>query len=151
MDFITIIVTALVAGAAAGLKPTAEKAITEGYTAIKGLIQRKYAQVDLTPLEARPASEVKRASVAKDLAEAGAAGDQVLLAQAKALINTIAQHDQATMRAIGIDLEEVKAAYLRVQTVIAEGTGVKVRGSEFTAGIDIGEVEARRIGSPPNP
>ena len=47
---ITIIVTALVAGAAAGLKPTAEKAIKDAYAGIKALIQRKYGDVGLVGL-----------------------------------------------------------------------------------------------------
>lgn len=148
MDPITIIVTALAAGAAAGLKPTAEKVVKDAYAGIKALIQRKYARVNLSPLEAKPESEAKRASVQEDLADAGADGDQELLAQAKVLIDVVEQHDRAAARAIGVDLEEVKAEFLRVQKVTAEGTGVKVRRGEFTGGIDIGEVEA---GKDPNP
>jgi hypothetical protein len=47
MDPLTSIVTALAAGAAAALQSTVEQGVKDGYTALKGLIQRKYAQVNL--------------------------------------------------------------------------------------------------------
>jgi hypothetical protein len=47
---------------------------------------------------------------------------------------------------VGVDLEKVKAAFLRAGSVDAEGTGVKVREAEFTGGIDIGSVDAGRQG-----
>jgi hypothetical protein len=151
MDPITIIVAALAAGAAAGLKPTAAQVIKDAYAGIKTLIQRKYATVDLTPLENKPESEKKRDSVAEDLNDVGAANDLELLDQAKALLDAVQQHDKTTAAAIGVDLEEVRAQYLNVRKVVAEGTGVKVRKSEFMGGIDIGEVQAGRGDGPSNP
>ena len=151
MDPISIIVTALATGAAAGLKPTAEKAIKDTYVGIKALIKRKYGYVDLTPLEKKPESENKRASVAEDLTDAGASADQELFDHARALIDAVAKHDQAAATAIGVDLEEVKAAYLKIQKVNAAGTGVKVRKGEFEGGIDIGEVKAGNVGDTSDP
>jgi len=151
MDPITIIVLALAAGAAAGLKPTAEQVIKDAYAGIKELIQRKYAKVDLTSLENKPESQKKRDSVAEDLTDAGAAADLELLDRANALVDAVKKYDQSTAAAIGIDLSEVKAAYLNVRKVEAEGTGVKVHKSEFTGGIDIGEVQAGNRGDPTNP
>ena len=46
MDPISIIVTALATGAAAGLKPTAAKVIQDAYAGIKALIQRN---IDVNP------------------------------------------------------------------------------------------------------
>src|SRR5215210_7285808 len=122
MDPISIIVAALAAGAVAGLKPTAEQAVKDTYAGIKALIQRKYRSVDLSSLEKKPESETKRASVAEDLTDAGAAQDVELLERAKALLDAVAHHDQAAARAIGVDLEDVRAAALRIQEVTAEGT-----------------------------
>ena len=45
MDFINIIVSALASGAAAGLKPTAEKIVKEAYSGLKGMIKKKYNNV----------------------------------------------------------------------------------------------------------
>ena len=47
MDALTTLVTESAAGAAAALKPTGVQALKDSYTALKGLIQRKYAQVSL--------------------------------------------------------------------------------------------------------
>jgi hypothetical protein len=151
MDPITIIVTALATGAASGLKPAAERVIKEAYDGIKTLIQRKYGGVDVAALEKKPDSKAKQDSVAEDLTNAGAAEDGELLDRAKALIDAIETHDQATAAALGVDLAAVKAAYLNVRKVVAEGTGVKVRQGEFTGGIDIGEVQAGKVGGPRNP
>ena len=79
MDPVSLIVTALAAGAAAGLKPTAEKIIKDAYEGIKTLIKRKYDQVDLASLEKKPQSQAKRDSVAEDLSDAGAAEVHVLV------------------------------------------------------------------------
>ena len=151
MDPISIIVSALASGAAAGLKPTAEKIITDAYAGLKGMIQRKYSSVDVRPVENRPESESKRESLAEDLADAGATGDQELLDLAKALIDAVAKHDKATVAAIGVDLEEVKAAYLNIKKVTTTGAGVKVKKGEFKGGIDIEEVRTGKLEDPSNP
>ena len=89
MDPITIIVTALAAGAAEGLKPTAEQVIKDAYACVKALIQGKYAISSMESLEQKPDSEFKQKSVAEDLAGVGADKDKELLDQAKFPIGTI--------------------------------------------------------------
>ena len=151
MDPIGVIVSALASGAAAGLKPTAEKAIKDAYAGLKSMIQRKYSRVDLLPIENKPESQSKRESVAEDLVDAGATGDQELLNIAKVLIDAVARHDKATATVIGVDLEEVKAAYLDITKITSSEAGVRVKKSEFEGGIDIGEVNAGEVGESSNP
>lgn len=151
MDPITMIVLALAAGAAAGLKPSAEQAIKDAYAGVKALIQRKYAKVDLASLERKPESEAKRESVREDLDDAGAGKDQELLDKVNALLETLEKQAPDSAAAIGIDLREVKAAFLKAQTVVAEGTGVKVEKSEFSGGIELGEVRAGKTENSRNP
>ena len=151
MDPIGVIVSALASGAAAGLKPTAEKAIKDAYAGLKSMIQRKYSRVDLLPIENKPESQSKRESVAEDLVDAGATGDQELLNIAKVLIDAVARHDKATATVIGVDLEEVKAAYLDITKTTSSGAGIRVKKSEFEGGIDIGEVNAGEVGESSNP
>ena len=148
MDPVTMIVVALAAGAAAGLKPTAEQAVKDADAGIKAFILNKYPSISLDPLEKKPASESKRASIEEDLADAGAGEDDELLASAKALLDAVKQHDRPAAQAIGVDLEEVEAEYLKIQKVRATGTGVKVRKGKFSGGIDLGEVDAG-VGSEP--
>jgi hypothetical protein len=150
MDPIAIIVAALVAGAAAGLKPTVEKAVQDTYAGLKAFIQRKYGDVDLDTLEKKPDSEAKRASVAEDLAAAGADRDDELLQRAKALLDALKQHAPQTAAAIGVDLAEIEAAYLKIQRVRASGDGVKVRKGKFEGGIEIDEIEAGLGSERPN-
>jgi hypothetical protein len=57
MEPLSSIVTALAAGAAAALQSTVEQVVKDGYAALKGPIQRKYAWVYVDLLEQDPASE----------------------------------------------------------------------------------------------
>ena len=147
MDPITVIVTALAAGAAAGLKPTAEQTIKDGYSAIKVLIQHKYGNLSIEALEQKPGSETKRASLAEDLSDAGAADDDELLDHAKSLLDTIKTRDPATAAKLNINLEEVEAAYFKLKDAIAEGSlNVGIKKGSFNGGIDMEELTA---GMPP--
>jgi hypothetical protein len=148
MEPVTIIVSALAAGALAGLKPTAEAAVKDAYAAFKALVRRKYGSVDVIPVEKKPDSEPKRESVAEDLRDAGAGSDVELLEAARTLLELIRSRAPETGPAIGVDLEEVTAAALRIHGVDAEGTGVRVRKGEFSGDIDISNVNAGRR---PNP
>jgi len=51
------------AGTAAALQSTVEQAVKDSYAALKGHIQRKYAQVNLDQLEANLSSKSRRADV----------------------------------------------------------------------------------------
>lgn len=148
MEPVSIIVTAIAGGALAGLKPTAEQAVKDAYAGFKALLRRKYGSVDVTPIENKPESQVKRDSVAEDLRDAGAEQDPELLEAARALLELLKNRAPETGPAIGVDLEKVTAAALRIREVKSEGTGVRVRDSQFTGDIEIGSVNAGRR---PNP
>lgn len=138
MDPITIIVTALAAGAAAGLKPTAEQAITDAYSAVKGLIKRKYGILSIETLEQKPSSQTKRASVTEDLQEAGAGSDAELLDHASALLEAVKTHDPGVAAKLDINLEEIVAAYFKLKRASGKGdVNVSLKKSTFSGGIDI--------------
>lgn len=141
---IIAITSAIATGAAAAGKDTAATVIKDAYAGLKALIQRKYKSVDVTAVEKKPDSEPKRESLQEDLADAGAAGDTELVEAARALTDALKQHAPEAGRAIGVDLEKIEAAFLRIASVDAEGTGVKVREGKFSGGIDIGSVRAGR-------
>lgn len=143
MDPITIIVTALAAGAAAALKPTAEQAIKDAYNSIKALIQRKYGALSVEALEQKPDSETKRASVAEDLIDAGASNDIELLDHAKSLIDTVKVHDRAMAAKLNINLDAVEAAYFKIKNAAGEGdVNVIITRGTFSGGIDMEGVTA---------
>lgn len=152
MDPITLIVTALVLGISTGLKPTAEQAVKDAYAGLKKLIQDRYnAKAGLEALENKPDSEAKKESLKEDLTDAGADQDPEVLEKAETVLQAVQEHAPQAAAAIGVDLEKVKAAFLKIQHVRATGTGVKVMDGEFTGGIEIGTVDAGGGAESPNP
>jgi hypothetical protein len=142
MDPLTSLVTALAAGAAGALQSTVEQSVKDGYTALKGLIQRKYAQVNLDQLEANPHSKSRRGVVEEDLKTVGADQDAEVLQHARALLEAIRSHAPAAAAAIGVDLKEIEGASLAIRRVIATGIGVKVEQGTFRGDITIEDVQA---------
>jgi hypothetical protein len=152
MDPLTSLVTALAAGAAAALKPTVEQAVKDSYAALKGVIQRKYAQVNLDQLEANPSSKNRRGVVEEDLKAVGADHDAEVLQHAQGLIEAIQSHAPEAAAAIGVDLKDIEGASLAIRRVTAAGTGVKVEQGTFRGNITIEDVQAGRPGGArPNP
>ena len=151
MEPITFIVTALAAGAAAGLTASAENAIKEAYAGIKALIQRKFGGVDLAVLESKPESATRRGVVAEELTEAGAAQDQELLQAAERLMQLIQQRAPQVSQVIGIDLSKIKGGALRLNNVSASGdgnvTGVRVNDADIQGDIEISGVQAGGAGA----
>jgi hypothetical protein len=152
MDALTSIVTALAAGAAAGLNPTVAQAVKDGYAALKALIQRKYAQVNVDLIEQGPASEGRRTVVQEDLAKTNAATDPELLRVAKALLDALQRQAPEAAAAVGVDLKDIQVASLTIDDVIATGTGVKVEGATVSGEMTVRGVRAGSQGGlPPNP
>ncbi len=145
-EVVRFVTDALALGAAASLKTAASEAVKDLYGKSKTYLTRTYPSVDLAPLEKKPESKAKQASVQEDLEEAGAGGDEELLTLARNLLEVVEKHDVKVAEAMGVDLEEVKARGLRVREVDSEGTGVKVKRSEFEGDIDIEGVRTGRRG-----
>ena len=150
MEPIGMIVSALAAGAVAALKPTAEQAVKDAYAGLKALVQRKYQAVPLDALERKPASGTQRDAVAETLGDAGAAGDAELLDKARELAATLRTHDPDAGRSIGVDVERIAGASVRIGAVTAgeNATGVRAGTIEATDDVTIGPVSA---GVPPRP
>jgi hypothetical protein len=144
MDPLTTIVAAIATGAAAGLKGTAEKAVQLAYGKVKEYVERRFPSADVAAVERKPDSEAKRASLAEDLGAAGAAQDPELLQRVEALLAALEAHAPAAGAAIGIDLKEVQAGFLRAGNVRASGTAVRIERSDFAGGIELGDVDAGR-------
>jgi hypothetical protein len=146
MEPLTSLVTALAAGAAAVLKPTVEQAVKDGYTALKGLIQRKYAQVSLDQLEANPGSKSRQGVVEEDLAAVKADQDAKVLQHAQALLEAIQRQAPQKVAAIGVNLKDIEGASLAIRHVIATGTGIKVEHGKFSGDITIEDIRAGGLG-----
>ncbi len=153
VDPVSLLVNSLAAGAAAGMKPTAARAITDAYAAVKRLVKDRHG-VDVAPLERNPASEAKRQSVAEDLRETKAGHDEELLEAARQLVAAVREHDQAAASVVGVDLSKLESEMVRVRDVVvkAKGSaaGVSVRDSRVK-NLDIEGVRAEGESGPGNP
>jgi hypothetical protein len=89
MDPITLIVTALAAGAALGVKDTASTAIKDAYSGLKALVRKRLAgrpDGELVLARHEQAPEKWRAPLMDELDQAGAGQDVGLLTAAEALM-----------------------------------------------------------------
>ncbi len=145
----TTIVTALAIGAAAGLKPTAEKAIKDAYSGIKALIRRKYSRVSVDMLENDPASEDRKKIVKEDLKKTNADSDLELLSLTKELLDALQRYAPETAGAVGVDLEDIKAGSVKIEDIIATGTGVKMTKADIDRDLEIKKVRAGDSGDSP--
>jgi len=92
MDPITLIVTALAAGAALGVQDTASTMVKDAYAAVKALVTKRLGggpAADLVLTKHAQAPETWHAPLVAELTEAGAASDDDLIAAAKALLNAL--------------------------------------------------------------
>lgn len=143
MDPITLIVTALVVGAAAGLSDTAAQAVKDAYAGLKSLIGRRYAAVDLVPLEEQPAALDARAAVAEQLAAGGAAADAELQAQAATLARLLAEHAPGAAPGVGIALADLEiAGSFRLRDVAGGSVDIDVSHVKTGGDFEIGGIRA---------
>lgn len=133
---------ALATGAAASLKETAGTVVYDCYAGLKAYLGRRYAHVDVTPLEAAPQSRARRSVVEEDLNDAGAKNDHELLDLARRLLDAIAAHSPASAQVAGVELEDVKAASANIHDILSSGSGVVMRRATFDGHLDIGNVSA---------
>jgi len=145
MDPISVVVTALAAGAAAGLKPAAEQAVKDAYAGLKAFIQQKWQQVSLGQLEANPTSEARRSVIREDLEQSGAAKDRELLALADRVLEAVSRHAPDTARSLGVRLEDISGGgSLRIADVTAGDIGVDARKVSVQGDIEISGIHADR-------
>ena len=92
MDPVTLIVTALAAGAASPLQDGASAVVKDAYARLKALVTRRFAgrpggELVLAEYEAAPQTWEK--PLAAELSASGAEGDADLVAAAQALMNLV--------------------------------------------------------------
>lgn len=149
MEPVSIILTALVLGVAAAVKPTAEQAVKDAYQGLKTVIQDVY-KISLANFESRYSSKAEQAALEEHLTESGAADNEKLLDEAKALVELIKAHDSQTITTIGVDIEGVETGYIKAKKVFAAtgSTGLKVRDSKVSKGMEFDDVST---GEPNDP
>jgi hypothetical protein len=92
MDPVTLIVTALAAGASSALQDGAAQAVKDAYARLKALVKRRFAarpKGELVLAEHEAAPKTWQAPLAAELSAAGAEGDADLVAAAQALMSLV--------------------------------------------------------------
>ena len=130
MDPITIIATALVAGAAASAKDVAVQAVKDGYAGLKALLIRKFGDkadvaASIEQVEKKPESESRQGTLKEELAAAEAGKDEELVKQAQVLLDLLKQHGQIP--------EATYNAVLHGSGAIAQGPGAVAAGERGVA------------------
>lgn len=137
MEPLSLVISALVAGAGAALKPTAELAVKDAYGSLKAHIRRRWQQIDVDALEREPGRALKQQLVREDLAQTDAGSDRALLEQARAVLAMVRAHDRDAALAGGISIEHLEAgANANIEDLLAEGA-IRVRGVRAAQDINI--------------
>lgn len=148
-----MIAAAVAVGAASGLGDTAKKVVADAYSALKGLIGRRYTVIDAEVLgvESEPEEPLRRQLLAKKLGQAGAGDDAELQAAAENLLRVAADEAPEAAQTVGIRVSEVRAdGGIEIADLTAnDGGGVQV--SHLTAGesISLRGFTASRPADPP--
>ena len=137
IDPVSLIVTALALGAAAGLKPTAEEAVKDAYQGLKTLIVNRYQSMrpGVELVEQDPKSDAFKNAAQEMLEQTKAIQDEEVIQQVKRVLQAVEQHEPELPSAYGIDLEEVKAgASISIKDIVAEGLALRMRKVEAKEG-----------------
>ncbi|MCG2645814.1 MULTISPECIES: hypothetical protein [Bradyrhizobium] len=132
---------ALGAGAVAG-KKLVEEVVKDAYQSLKGLVRNRYPAVSVDPVEGAPASTETRSALAQTLSSSGASNDPELVKAAAEVLRLIKQQSSETIKAVGVNLEDVEAANIRLSDIIAAGTGVNLARTKVIGDIEIKQVRA---------
>ena len=109
MDPITAaIVTALSAGAVAGITDTAKAAISDGYNKLKELLTKKHGKDSdvmqaIEKLEAKPESQGRQATLQEEMTAIKAEQDKEIIAAAKQIL-ILMQPQQASMGKFNVQI-----------------------------------------------
>ncbi len=138
----TAIVTAIVAGAAGGM---AEASMVEGYTALKGVLARRFGDQSqivraVESVEMRPSSTNRHSILAEEVQATGADKDVEVLQVVTRLLEAIQK--ASTAGAIGVEFGKIKGAALNFEDITATGPGVKVGEADLSGDISIKGVRA---------
>jgi len=144
MEPLSLIFSAIVAGATAALKPTAGQAVKDAYEGLKALIKRKWERVEMESLERDPADKARQEIVKGDLRGAEGLGDREVLERAQQVLAAVKAHDPAAAEAAGITIEDLEAgADVNIEELLAQGT-ITARRVKAAKDINIKGVRSER-------
>ena len=129
MDPITLILTALTAGATDSIKDATSEAVKDGYNGLKALIQRKFsdnadATTVLEKYEKKP--EIWKAPLADELAQSRADQDQEIITKAQRLM-AIIQPEQAAIGKFNIRFSNSRGVVIGENNQVTNNFGDELK------------------------
>jgi hypothetical protein len=142
VDPVSIIVSAVISGAAASLRGVASDVVKSAYGGLKALIVSKFGDmIDIGGVEKRPNHMGQQQLLEQDLRDAGAASEPDVLEAAKSVLEGVETLPPEAAQMIGVDLERVKLQLMEIGRITAEGgIGLRARDSEMDT-IKIEEIQ----------
>jgi hypothetical protein len=143
MDPVSIIVTAIVAGAAEALKGTATQAVKDGYNGLKALLARKLGDkpngddisAAVQQVERKPEATSRQDVLREELTTASAEQDRELLEAAQALIELLGRASSINISATNSG----SGAIAQGEGAVAAGQGGVAIGRDNSGNINTGE------------
>jgi hypothetical protein len=151
VDPVSIIVAALAAGATAGLTPTAAQAVKDAYAGLKRVITDKYQRVNVAVLESDPADKARQQVLKDDLEKTDAPNDAEVLRQARTVLDTVRERAPDAAAAVGVKFDELTAASLKIDDILASGIGVDIRNAKVAGPVEIKGIRAGQSESTDRP
>ena len=122
MDPLTLVFSAVVAGANAALKPTAQEAVKDAYECLKRKIKEKCSHVEVEALERDPGNEARQQLVKSDLGTAPGLADRDVLEKAMELLAAVKRYDPDAAEMAGITIADLEAdGDIRIEDLEAQG------------------------------
>ncbi|MBS4016272.1 MAG: hypothetical protein KGZ86_07575 [Candidatus Latescibacteria bacterium] len=141
MEIPSIIVTALVLGATAGIKGIAEQSVKDAYIALTHLIKTKYqGQINLELLEKSPDSISRQEVLREDVISSGADKDKEILIAVASLLDILTISKTSPSFPEGVSLEDVQALNIKIKDIVSEGGGIAIRHAKVKGDIQIESV-----------
>ncbi len=147
---VAAVAAAVSAGALTGVTEGAKQAVADAYTALKGVLTRKYSSVDVAMVEAKPESLARQDVLEAELVEAGVDGDGELRGAAEHVLRLVHEHAPQAAELVGVKLTRVRAGELEITNIRAKGaSGVNAQDVQVNGKFVIKDVDVEQ--QPPHP
>lgn len=148
---VAAVAAAVSTGALTGLTGGAQQAVADAYTALKGVLTRKYSSVDVAMVEAKPESLARQDVLEAELVEAGVGGDGELRGAAEHVLRLVHEYAPQAAELVGVKLARVRAGELEITNIRAKGaSGVNAQDVQVNGKFVIKDVEVEQQ-PPPHP
>jgi hypothetical protein len=143
MEPISDLMMSLVLGAGiVGGKELVSSIVKDAYKKLKAVILKHYPDIAISVLEQKPNSKDAQNVVERELAAANAGQNAAVLSAAQALLDVIRRDAPAAVTTMGIELDDVSAANVRLKDVVSAGGGVRMQRARIVGDIEITGVRA---------